>query len=97
MPELLLGLERSVMVAELVDYLPALRQKVGMSQEVLGNCVGKSRQKISDIERRTAPMAWDTDIAACAALEYAGAFTKEETPWFYEAKLKCFEDPGSKV
>jgi len=89
-PELLLSVERSAMVSDLIENLAKLRQKVGMSQEALGNCVGKSRQKISDIERRTAPMAWDTYIAACVALDHAGAFSKEETPWYYEAKSKWF-------
>lgn len=90
MPELLLSLERKELVSELVENLPMLRQRVGMSQEELGNCVGKSRQKISDIERKTAPISWDTYIAICVALETAGAFNHGDTPWYYQSKAKWF-------
>ena len=50
--------------------------------------VGKSRQKISDIERHSAPMGWDTYLAMCTMLELAGAFDTETDGWYYADKSR---------
>lgn len=90
MPEFVLSPERDRMIKQLVEHLPMLRKKTGLSQDEFGELIGKSRQKVSDIERHTAPMGWDTYIAACIALEVKGALNEEETPWFYETKANWF-------
>ena len=47
----------------MVKELPAYRKKMHMSQAELGDAVGKSRQKISELERGVAPLGWDTYLA----------------------------------
>jgi transcriptional regulator with XRE-family HTH domain len=91
MPEFLISTERIYLISEFVEKLPQIRKKVRISQEELGEKIGKSRQKISDIERLAAPMGWDTYLAACVALEYAGAFDEHSDGWFFESKKKWFK------
>lgn len=90
MPEFVLSPERDRMIKQLVEYLPVLRKKTGLSQDEFGELIGKSRQKVSDIERRTAPMGWDTYIAVCIVLETKGALNEQDTPWYYISKEKWF-------
>lgn len=91
MPEFLITDERASIVGNLIDRLPEIRKRVGISQQELGKRIGKSRQKVSDIERLTAPMGWDTYIATCIALEYAGAFSEKDDKWYFESKKKWFD------
>ncbi len=88
MPEFVISTERKQLIANLVEHLPLIRKKVRLSQDDLGSMVGKSRQKISDIERHSAPMGWDTYIAMCTMLEIAGAFSTETDAWYFEDKSK---------
>ena len=90
-PEFLITDERASIVGNLIVRLPEIRRRVGISQEELGRKIGKSRQKVSDIERLTAPMGWDTYIATCIALEHAGAFDEAEDQWYFENKKKWFD------
>ncbi len=69
MPEFNLSVQRQHLVGVLVEKLPELRKKCRMSQEDLGVKIGKSRQTISDIERRVAPMGWDTFLAIILVLK----------------------------
>lgn len=91
MPEFLISPERESIIHDLVEKLPGLRRKVHLSQEELAHMVGKSRQKISDIERMTAPMGWDTYIAVCVALEAAGVFNEETDSWYFYVKNRWFK------
>lgn len=91
MPEFLISPERAQQIKLLTERLPTLRKKVRISQDKLGHMVGKSRQKISDIERGTAPLGWDTYIAICIALEYAGVFDEEKDNWYFTQKKKWFK------
>ena len=86
MPEFVISTERQKLISNLVERLPVIRKKVRLSQDDLGSMVGKSRQKISDIERRCAPMGWDTYIAMCTMLEISNAFDPETDSWYYADK-----------
>ena len=90
MPEFVISSDRESMIQEFVEKLPILRKKAKLSQRQFGENVGKSRQKISDIERKTAPMGWDTYLAACTMLEMLGAFSETEDAWYFDAKQKWF-------
>ena len=86
MPEFVISAERQQMISNLVLRLPVIRKKLHLSQDELGSMVGKSRQKISDIERRAAPMGWDTYLAVCIMLEMLGAFSAETDSWYFTDK-----------
>ncbi len=88
MPEFVISAERQQLIENLVEKLPMIRKKVRLSQDDLGNMVGKSRQKISDVERRSAPLGWDTYVAMCTMLELVGAFDPENDAWYYEDKSR---------
>ncbi len=87
-----MSVERKRLINNLVTRLPIVRKKIHMSQEELGAKIGKSRQKVSDIERGTAPMGWDTYLAVCIVLEMHGAFKIEEEAdrWYFSDKREWF-------
>ena len=88
MPEFVISSERQQLIGHLVDRLPVIRKIARLSQDELGDMIGKSRQKISDIERHSAPMGWDTYLATCTMLEMAGAFDIESDGWYFEDKRR---------
>ena len=55
--------EQEVLIQHMVDRLPALRKKYGISQKELGEKIGLSRQTISAIERKTTPLTWTSMLA----------------------------------
>ena len=63
MPEFQISPQRQYVIDQFVARLPELRRKAGLKQYELAECIGKSRQKLSDIERGVAPMGWDTFLA----------------------------------
>ena len=63
MPQFVQTEQQKELIASLIQDLPAYRKKMRMSQAELGDAVGKSRQKISEMERGTAPLGWDTYLA----------------------------------
>lgn len=50
--------EREKLIARLVDELPVLRLKLGMSQDELANILDVSRQTYSSIETKKRKMSW---------------------------------------
>ena len=56
MSEIITSTEQEILIAHMVDRLPALRKKYGISQTELGEKIGLSRQTISAIERKTTPL-----------------------------------------
>ena len=50
--------EKSLFIAHLVDELPVLRLKLGISQDEMGNMLGISRQTYSTIETKRRKMSW---------------------------------------
>ena len=51
MPQFVQSEQQRELISSLVQELPAYRKKMRMSQAELGDAVGKSRQKISEMER----------------------------------------------
>lgn len=72
MPEFNLSPQRAYIIERFTKELPALRKKAGLKQYELADCIGKSRQKLSDIEHGRAPMGWDTFLAILFVLERHG-------------------------
>ena len=68
MPQFVQTERQKKLIESLVKDLPAYRKKMHMSQAELGDAIGKSRQKISEIERGTAPVGWDTYLAILMVL-----------------------------
>ena len=68
MPQFVQTEQQKELIASLIQDLPAYRKKMRMSQAELGDAVGKSRQKISEMERGTAPLGWDTYLAILLVL-----------------------------
>ena len=54
MPQFVQSEQQRELISSLVQELPAYRKKMRMSQAELGDAVGKSRQKISEMERGSA-------------------------------------------
>jgi DNA-binding XRE family transcriptional regulator len=77
-------LERDKLINILLEELPALRAKIGLSQDELSSIVGISRQTYSSIETGKRKMTWNTFLAlllffshnekTSAAIESIGAF-----------------------
>ena len=72
MPEFQLSPQRQYIIEHFTKQLPALRKKAGLKQYELASLVGKSRQKLSDIERGVAPLGWDTFLAILFVLRENG-------------------------
>ena len=68
MPQFVQSEQQKELIRTLVQELPAYRKKMRMSQAELGEAVGKSRQKISEMERGAAPLGWDTYLAILMVL-----------------------------
>lgn len=77
MPEFKISTGRQALIDELVAQLPNFRKLMHMSQSELAEKIGKSRQTVSDIERKTAPMGWDTYLAVIKVFECNGLFSRE--------------------
>lgn len=73
MPQFVQTPEQKALIESLVNELPVYRKKLRMSQADLGEAVGKSRQKISEMERGVAPLGWDTYLAIILVLGARGA------------------------
>lgn len=50
--------EREELIANLIDELPVLRLKIGLSQDDLSKMLGISRQTFSSIETKKRKMSW---------------------------------------
>jgi len=87
MPEFHISDERQKLISELIDRLPQFRKRLHISQTELAKKVGKSRQTISDIERKISPMGWDTYLAIIMVFEINGLFG-EVTNFSYAETLK---------
>lgn len=84
---------RRIAVDILVDELPSLRAKIGISQEQLAEYIGLSRQTLSAIETRKRSISWQTFLSIVL---YFTINTKTNTtlkllPGFIEALQKCFD------
>lgn len=77
----------------LVDELPALRARIGISQDQLAEYVGLSRQTLSAIETRKRPISWQTflSIVLYFTLNMKTNTTLKLLPGFIETLQKCFD------
>lgn len=78
--------KQEIIIQHMVDRLPALRKKYGISQTELGEKIGLSRQTISAIERKTTPLTWTTMLAMLMF------FTANSTCVFYFPQRTEFRD-----
>ncbi len=72
MPGFVITKPQQELICALVPELSVYRKKMRMSQGDLAIAIGKSRQKISEIERGVAPMGWDTYLAIILLLSAHG-------------------------
>lgn len=56
-------IDKEKYIERLIDELPVLRAKIGLSQAELGEIVGLSRQTYSSIETKKRNMSWNTFMA----------------------------------
>lgn len=62
--------EKENLATQLAIDLPALRGKVGASQEEIASAVGISRQTYSAYENRTRPIPWSLYLALLFYFDY---------------------------
>ena len=63
--------EKENLATQLAIELPALRGKVGASQEEIASAVGISRQTYSAYENRTRPIPWSLYLALLFYFDYS--------------------------
>lgn len=56
-------LDKETLIDVLTEELPALRAKIGLSQDELSNIIGISRQTYSAIETNKRKMSWNTFLS----------------------------------
>ena len=52
-------IQKGVLTANMVENLPTLRKKLGVSQEELAGMIGVSRSTIAAIENKKRPLSWN--------------------------------------
>lgn len=80
-------IEQDISIDLLVEELPTLRAKIGLSQSEVGEIIGVSRQTYSAIETKKKKMTWSVYLALILLfsinektekmLEASGAFSEE--------------------
>lgn len=65
-----LELDKDELINKLTDELPALRAKLGLSQDELSNIIGISRQTYSGIENKKRRMSWNTFLSLILLFGY---------------------------
>lgn len=63
-------LDKDKLIDILTDELPALRAKLGLSQDELSNIIGISRQTYSGIENKKRKMSWNTFLSLILLFGY---------------------------
>lgn len=86
MSEIITTNEQEVLIQHMVDRLPVLRKKYGISQTELAEKIGLSRQTISSIERKNTPLTWTTMLAILMF------FTANSNCVFYFPQRTEFQD-----
>ncbi len=62
--------ERLQLISRLVDELPVLRTKLGMSQDELANLLGISRQTYSSLETKRRKMSWSVYLSCVLIFDH---------------------------
>lgn len=81
--------EKENLATQLAIELPALRGKVGASQEEIASAVGISRQTYSAYENRTRPIPWSLYLALLFYFDYI------RTLWGVQTVAFCFNGSSS--
>lgn len=58
-----LELDKDSLIDTLIDELPVLRAKLGISQDEISNIIGISRQTYSSIETKKRKISWNTFLS----------------------------------
>ena len=61
---------KSELYNELIDEMPVLRARLGITQEVLAMKVGSSRQTVNSVENRKRDMTWQLFMAIMAVFNH---------------------------
>ena len=72
MPSFVISEKQRVLIDAMIPLLPVYRKQMRMSQADFGAAIGKSRQKISEVERGAAPLGWDSYLATVLILSAHG-------------------------
>lgn len=62
--------EKGSLITRLVEELPVLRTKLGLSQDEMGNMLGISRQTYSTIETKRRKMSWPLFLSLILIFDY---------------------------
>lgn len=57
------NMQKTILMDNMVNNLPALRKVLGVSQEGLADMVGLNRSSIAAIENHKRKLSWDTFLA----------------------------------
>ena len=55
--------EKEVLLKNMIDNLPTLRKRLGMTQEEMAALAGISRSTLANIENMKRPMTWNNFLA----------------------------------
>ncbi len=61
---------KSELYNELIEEMPVLRARLGITQEVLAMKVGSSRQTVNSVENRKKEMTWQLFMAIMAVFNH---------------------------
>lgn len=61
---------KSELYNELIEEMPVLRARLGITQEVLAMKVGSSRQTVNSVENRKKDMTWQLFMAIMAVFNH---------------------------
>lgn len=75
--DLLDSIQKDELTDRMVEELPVLRARLGMSQKDLGDILGMARQHVSTIENRRCTLPWNTYLSMLMVFSY-NEKTREE-------------------
>lgn len=75
--DLLNDIPKKELTEMMVEELPVLRARLGMSQKDLGDILGMARQHVSTIENRRCALPWNTYLSMLMLFSY-NEKTKDE-------------------
>ena len=86
---------KSELYNELIEEMPVLRARLGITQEVLAMKVGSSRQTVNSVENRKRDMTWQLFMAIMAVFNHDETSRKmlSDIPGFNE-KLNIVLNEG---
>ena len=88
---------RQMATSIFVDELPALRARIGISQDALSEYIGISRQTLSSIELRRRDITWNVFLSMVLffTLQKKTNIALRQIPGFTDALKQCLNYDGS--